>query len=80
MTSLKSENEVRSIGCNTIQELPVAAAHDIKVKSIKDSNITRMKTTLKNKRNKNTSSNNFSLCDDVLMCAQRVDVPSKLQK
>eukprot|EP00106_Octopus_bimaculoides_P020740 XP_014788182.1 PREDICTED: uncharacterized protein K02A2.6-like [Octopus bimaculoides] len=65
--------------CNVIHELPVTA-HDIRMVSADDNHITRMKKLLNNKQNKNTNSNNFSLRDDVLMYAQRVVVPTALQK
>lgn len=58
---------------NINQELPVMA-QDVRMKVVGDEHITKIKEALKNKPNKNSDANSFSICDDILLCAQRVVV------
>ena len=67
--------------CNTVKELPVTL-DVIRGKAENDAFIKKMKMQVRLKeRNKNTkSASAFSICDDVLLYADRVVMPLVLQK
>ncbi|XP_014789760.1 uncharacterized protein K02A2.6-like [Octopus bimaculoides] len=79
IVTLQAESEIRSIMTNVIQQLP-ATTQNIKMKAIGDEYITEIKEALKNNQNKTSDASRFSICDDILIYAQRVVVPITFQK
>ena len=81
IAALKAEKEVKDMLSNAVKELSVTL-DEIRGKAENDAFIKKMKMQVSlKKRNKNTKSiSAFSICDDVLLYADRVVMPQVLQK
>ena len=81
IASLKDENECSNLMCNTIRELPVTI-EEIRKEAVKDEFIKKMKNrvrwTEKNKKARLISP--FSICEDILMYADRIVIPHVLRR
>ena len=81
IAALKDENECSKVLCNTIRELPVTL-DQIKKEAVKDDFIKKMKNrirwTEKNKKENKVSP--FSICEDILMYADRIVIPQVLRR
>ena len=79
IASLKEENECEDLVCKTIRELPVTLA-EIKKEAEKDEFITKSKHRVKNTSKNGKQISPFSICDDLLMYADRIVIPAVLRK
>lgn len=78
---LKEEKELAEVLVNTVRELPVTL-EEIKKAAKMDEYITNMKKHVRwnKKKKKGLSVSPFSICDEMLMYADRVVIPRVLQK
>ena len=78
---IKTENEIKNVLHNTVRELPLTV-EEITLKLWNDDFILKMKDQIigKVKNRKVNESNAFSIYDGVLMYADRIVIPTSLQK
>ena len=76
IAALWTDCEIKNMIANTIKELPVTL-FEIKSEAINDDFITNIKQKITAKNEKVPEV--FSLCDNVLLCRERVVIPKKLQ-
>ena len=81
IAALKDENECSNLVCNTIRELPVTL-EEIKKEAVKDDFIKKMKNQVRwtEKNKKVIKISPFSICEDILMYAERIVIPQVLRR
>ena len=80
---IRAKNEIKNVLYDTVRELPITL-EEIRIKLEKDDFIIKMKKQIsfkeKNEQMNITRSNTFSLCNNLLIYAERIAMPALLQK
>ena len=81
IAALKDEDECANLVCNAIRELPVTL-EEVKKEAAKDEFINKMKSRIKitEKNKKGNQVSPFSICENLLMYADRIVIPLVLRR
>ena len=79
IAALHAESEVKGVLCNAIKELPVTL-EEIRKRAESDAFIKKIKEQVGLKKRNEKGVSAFSICDNILLYADRVVVPQVLQK